>query len=199
VSETLAPTVAESSHHPIDVAVGDDLDRSRITVFFRLLLAIPHFVVLVLWGALVALLAIVGWIVAIITGRLPGGLHGFFVSFLNYATRVTGYVALLSNPFPPFGSGGTYPVNVEVDSPADQSRLGVLFRIVLAIPALFLAYVFRLGLQIAAFLGWFYCLATGRMSGGLQNLGTYCLRYETQTYGYLLLLTSRYPSLSGIS
>ena len=68
-----------------------------------------------------------------------------------------------------------------------------------AVPALILAYLFRLGLQIVAFLGWFYCLVTGRMSGGLQNLGTYCLRYETQTYGYLLLLTSRYPSLSGIA
>jgi uncharacterized protein DUF4389 len=199
VSETLAPTVAESSHHPIRVAVGDDLERSRLTVFFRLLLAIPHVVVLVLWGVLVVLLALVGWIAALVTGRLPGGLHRFFVSFLRYATRVTGYVGLLSNPFPPFGGGGTYPVDVDVDPPAAQSRWSVLFRIVLAIPALFLAYVFRLGLQVVGFLGWFYCLATGRMSGGLQNLGTYCLRYETQTYGYLLLLTSRYPSLSGIS
>ena len=199
MSETFATPVADSSHHPIDVAVGDDLERSRITVFFRLLLAIPHIVVLLLWGVLVALLAIVGWIAALVTGRLPGGLHGFFVSFLRYATRVTGYLTLLANPFPPFGGGGTYSVNVDVDPPAVQSRWSIGFRIVLAIPAMILAYLFRLGLQIVAFLGWFYCLATGRMSSGLQNLGTYCLRYETQMYGYLLLLTSRYPSLGGIA
>jgi len=198
LSESVASTVAESSH-PIHLTVADDLERSRLTVFFRLLLAIPHIVVVVLWGVLVMLLLLVGWFAAVVTGRLPAGLHTFFVSFLRYATRVTGYVTLLSNPFPPFGGGGSYPVEVDVEPPAVQSRWSVGFRIVLAIPALILAYLFRLGLQIVAFLGWFYCLVTGRMSGGLQNLGTYCLRYETQTYGYLLLLTSRYPSLSGIS
>ena len=198
MSESAAPTVAASSH-PIHVIVAGDLDRSRLTVFFRLLLAIPHLVVLALWSVLVVLLAIVGWFAAVATGRLPGGLHAFFVSFLRYATRVTGYLTLLANPYPPFGGGGSYVVDVAADSPAVQSRWSVGFRIVLAIPALILAYVFRLGLQIVGFLGWFYCLATGRMSPGLQNLGTYCIRYETQTYGYLLLLTSRYPSLSGIS
>jgi len=198
VSETAVP-ITTASHHPIRVTVADELERSRLTVFFRLLLVLPHVVVLVLWGVLIALLVLVGWVAAVVTGRLPAGLHGFFVSFLRYATRVTGYLTLLSNPWPPFGSGGSYLVDAEVDPPAPQGRWGVAFRIVLAIPALLLAYVFRLGLQIVAFLGWFYCLATGRQSAGLQGLGAYCLRYETQTYGYLLLLTSRYPSLGGIS
>jgi hypothetical protein len=36
------------------------------------------------------------------------------------------------------------------------------------------------------------------MPGGLENLGVYCLRWETQTWAYVFLLTSRYPSLSGI-
>ena len=51
--------------------------------------------------------------------------------------------------------------------------------------------------QIVAFLGWFYCLATGRMSEGMRNLSGWLLRYETQTYGYIFLLTGRYPSLAG--
>jgi hypothetical protein len=42
--------------HPIRVIVEDGLERSRLTVFFRLLLAIPHLIWLLLWsiGALVA-------------------------------------------------------------------------------------------------------------------------------------------------
>ena len=35
---------------PIRIVVTDDLERSRVTVFFRLLLAIPHLVVVALWG-----------------------------------------------------------------------------------------------------------------------------------------------------
>ena len=35
---------------PVRIVVTDDLERSRVTVFFRLLLAIPHLVVVALWG-----------------------------------------------------------------------------------------------------------------------------------------------------
>ena len=36
--------------HPIQVVVTDDLRRSRLTVFFRGLLVIPHLIVLILWS-----------------------------------------------------------------------------------------------------------------------------------------------------
>jgi hypothetical protein len=35
------------------------------------------------------------------------------------------------------------------------------------------------------------------MSLGMRDLSTWLLRYEVQTYAYLLLLTGRYPSLAG--
>jgi hypothetical protein len=35
---------------PVKLIVTDDLQRSRLTVFFRLLLALPHLVWLFLWG-----------------------------------------------------------------------------------------------------------------------------------------------------
>ena len=31
---------------------------------------------------------------------------------------------------------------------------------------------------------------------GMENLGLYCLHYQAQTWGYLLILTDRYPSLA---
>lgn len=51
--------------------------------------------------------------------------------------------------------------------------------------------------RIVAFLGWFYCLATGNMNEGMRNISAWLLRYEIQTYAYLFLLTEKYPSLSG--
>src|SRR5205085_8653969 len=36
--------------HPVRMLVEDDLHRSRLTVFFRLVLAIPHFLWLYFWG-----------------------------------------------------------------------------------------------------------------------------------------------------
>jgi uncharacterized protein DUF4389 len=186
-----------STQHPIGLIVTDDLQRNRLTVFFRLLLVIPHFIVLALWGIAVWVVVLVAWIVGIFTGRVPDGLHNFMASFLRYATRVVGYMFLLADPWPPFGSGGSYPIDARIDGPQPQSRLTIFFRIILAIPALILAGVFRQVNQIVAFLGWFYALFTGRMNEGMRNISAWLLRYEVQTNGYVLLLTGRYPSLSG--
>jgi hypothetical protein len=49
---------------------------------------------------------------------------------------------------------------------------------------------------VVAFLGAFYALGTGRSPRGFRDLSAYCLRYQAQTYAYLLLLTDRYPTLA---
>ena len=185
--------------HPIRLIANDDLHRSRLTVFFRLLLVIPHAIVLYVWGIVTVIALVLAWLVGIFTGRVPDGLHNFMASYVRYQTRVTAYFLILADPYPPFGSGGTYPVDVEIAPAAKQSRLTVFFRMLLAIPALILAYVFLLGLEIVAFFGWIVSMITGKMPEGLENLGTYCLRWETQTRAYTMLLTGRYPSLAGIS
>jgi hypothetical protein len=185
---------------PIRLIVNDDLHRSRLTVFFRLLLAIPHIVLLVLWTVVVFLVAIVNWFATLITGRSPDSLHAFQARFLRYGTQVTGYTTLLADPYPGFGGGRPYRIDLEVAPPERQNRWITGFRIFLAIPALILANVLFQVLEVIAFLGWFVCLALGRMPQGMRDLGAYCLRYQQQTYGYLLLLTQRYPSLSpGVS
>jgi Domain of unknown function (DUF4389) len=185
------------SDHPVRMTVTDDLVRSRVTVFFRLLLVIPHLIWLALWGALAELAVLIGWFAALFTGRVPAGLHSFVASYLRYTTHVAAYTLLLANPYPAFGGSASYPVDASFAGPEAQSRVTVFFRLLLAIPALFLTSVFRSVNQIIAILSWFYALATGRMNGGMRDLSVWLLRYELQTYAYLFLLTGRYPSLAG--
>ena len=90
-----------------------------------------------------------------------------------------------------------HPIRLSVEDDLRRNRLTVFFRLILAIPALILVYIFRLVNTVVAVLGWFYCLALGRMNEGMRNISAWMLRYETQTFGYLLLLTGAYPSLSG--
>jgi hypothetical protein len=106
---------------------------------------------------------------------------------------------LLANPYPPFhGSPGAgYPVDLHVDTPQSQRRWKIFLRVILAVPALILAWVFGQVLGIVAFLAWFVCVVMGRIPKGMRDLGGYCLRYQQQTYGYMMLLTERYPSLAG--
>jgi hypothetical protein len=180
------------------MTVGPDLRRSRLTVFFRVLIAIPHLLWMMLWGIVAELVVIVAWFAALFIGRVPDGMHNFLASFLRFYTRLSAYLFLLADPYPPFGgSEGGYPVDVRIAPADEQSRLTVFFRLILIIPAALLTYVFRAVNEIVAFLGWFYCLFTGQMHEGMQNISSWLLRYEVQTAAYALLLTGRYPSLSG--
>jgi ABC-type multidrug transport system fused ATPase/permease subunit len=188
---------ADAARHPIGLIVTDDLRRWRLTVFFRLLLAIPQIIWLSIWSIAVIFTVLIAWFAGIVTGRVPDGLHNFNAAFLRYATRVTGYLFLLADPWPGFSNTQPYPIDARVDSPVQQSRLTVFFRLILAIPALILVYVFRAVNEVVAFFAWFYCLVTGRMHEGMRNLSAWLLRYEVQTYAYLMLLTGRYPSLAG--
>ncbi|HEY4347332.1 MAG TPA: DUF4389 domain-containing protein [Gaiellaceae bacterium] len=191
-----APQALAAQTHPIGMVDSDDLRRSRVTVFFRILLAIPHFIFMALWGIAAEIALFFAWLIALFTGRVPAGLHGFLAGYVRYATRVNAYVLLMANPWPPFSSSDAYPLDVQIAPSEPQSRITVLFRLLLAIPAIVLSYVFRIVNNLVALLTWFYALITGRANEGMKNLSVWLFRYEVQTYAYIFLLTGRYPSLS---
>jgi 2-(1,2-epoxy-1,2-dihydrophenyl)acetyl-CoA isomerase len=183
--------------HPVQLVVHDDLRRWRLTVLLRLLLAYPHALVMTAWAVIALPVATVAWVTVLVHGRLPAGMHAWLARFLRYWTHVNAYEFLIADPFPGFrGWFGTYPIDLDIAPPASQERWTTLLRLVLALPAFVLAYVLAIVMEIVAIIGWFAALALGRMPRGMRDLMAYCLRYQAQTYAYLLLLTGRYPTLA---
>jgi len=71
-----AHVAVSPSVRPIRLVVrDDDLRRSRLTVFFRLFLAIPLFIWLLLWGIAAYVVAFVLWLAVLINAEAPRGLH----------------------------------------------------------------------------------------------------------------------------
>jgi len=184
----------DETPHPVRVAVTDDLRRSRLLVFFRLLIAIPHIVWFLLWSLVAWIVGLLNWVCALVIGRAPQPFHRFLARYVRYGTHLGAFLFLIGNPFPGFtGKPGTYPIDLELPEPGPQPRLKTLFRIVLALPALLVDGGLNGALCVAGVLGWFVGVFLGRMPEGLRNLGAYALRYGGQTNAYLFLLTERYP------
>ena len=180
--------------HPVRLQVADDRERNRLTVFFRLLLAIPYVLWGFLWWIAAFFAAIAGWFAALVTGRLPDALHRFLGAFVRYETHVNSFLALLGGPFPGFtGRPGSYPVDLEIDEPQPQHRAKTGFRVFLALPALAVSGGFGTVAFVAAIGAWFSALFTGRIPEGLHRLLGWAVRYGAQAHAYLLLLTDRYP------
>ena len=192
---TTAGTTA--AQHPIRLVVHDDLQRNRLTVFFRLILAIPLVLWSILWGVIAWLAWVVNWFATLFMGRSPDGLHNFLATYLRFVTHVRAYCFLIADPYPGFtGKEGTYPIDLEIDPPERQNRLTVFFRWILAIPALLLMYVLSGLSNLLGIFSWFIALVLGRVPEGLRNFAALALRIEMQTFGYLMLLTGRYPSFN---
>jgi hypothetical protein len=183
--------------HPIRMVVNDDLRRWRLTVATRFILALPHLLVLAVWTYLAIVVGIVNWFITLVRGTSPRGVHEWLARLVRYQAHVYAYLYLVADPYPSFrGWPGTYPVDLEIAPPASQSRWKTLLRIVLVLPAYVLATVLVYVLYIVAFLGAIFALATGRYPRGFRDLSAYCLRYQAQMFGYLLLLTDHYPTLA---
>jgi hypothetical protein len=79
-----------------------DAPRDRLTVAFRILLALPHVIVLWLLGLLWAFTTAIAWVAILVTGRYPETLYGFAIGVLAWTIRVEAYVLLLRDEYPPF-------------------------------------------------------------------------------------------------
>src|SRR5262249_3935148 len=135
------------------------------------------------------------------------GLHEFVGGFIRYVVHVEGYLLLVANPYPGFYlfETGGYPIDVELPPPGRQSRWVTGFRLFLAAPAILLSGAFiggpgggsgsyRFGFGAAgtaAFLTWFFALATGRAPRGARDVAAWALGYSAHASAYLLLLTDR--------
>jgi hypothetical protein len=183
--------------YPVHFSIDYQERASRLTTFFRLILVIPHLIVLSLWLILAFVLAIVSWFAIVITGRHPRGVFDMQAKFLAYYARVLSYQWLLVDRFPPFGGGSPddrYPVQVGVEYPERQSRLTVFFRYFMAIPALLVSYALNILLEILGVFAWFAIIFLGRLPRGLFEVMELPVRYQVRLSAYaFLLLTDEYP------
>ena len=89
-----------------------------------------------------------------------------------------------------------HPFRIEIPERPRQKRLVTLFRLLLAVPVIVLGSVLSVVLSTVAIPAWFAGVIFGRNTAGLQELGTFCLRYQLEVQAYVLLVTPAYPRLA---
>jgi Domain of unknown function (DUF4389) len=111
---SFSPTPVDPGDDPRAlVAVEPDLgERNRVTAFFRIILAIPHLILVALLEIALLVVAIIGFFAVLFTGRWPVGLRSFALGVGRWWLRVQAYLLLLTDEYPPFAFddlGGTAP------------------------------------------------------------------------------------------
>jgi len=204
--------------YPVSVGVEPSLtNRNRLTTAFRLVLAIPHLILVGgiglglashgdnrttiggeggLFGAAAIFLAIVSWFTIVFAGRHITGIRQFTSFYLRWRVRALAYFMLLEDVYPPFGDA-PYPASIEVaDPPGPRDRVAVCLRILFAIPHIVVLIFVLMAWCFTTIAAWFIILFTGNYPQGLYEFGIGALRWRLRVEAYLLLMVDEYPPFS---
>ena len=185
--------------YPVAYEVDYVERRSRISTFFRLLLAIPWFVVSIVWGVVALVCVVVAWFAIVLTARYPEGLYNGVSMALRFWTRLNGFALLMTDAFPPFGGeeNPEYPVRLRIAPPLERyDRWKTLFRLLLEIPIVIALYFVQLVSRAISLLAWLVIVVTGKLPRGIFDVMRFTLAYESRAAAYQLLLTETYPPFS---
>ena len=206
--------------YPVSTTIEPQLaDRNRLTTAFRLILAIPH-VILVggvgagfavhsgrsdltsfggeagLLGSIAFLLAVISWLTIVITGEHYTPIRRYTHFYLRWRVRALSYFMLLEDGYPPFGDA-PYPAALTFDEPDKaHDRLTVGLRLLLAIPHFIALFFIVCTWWVTTIVAWFLILITGRYPQGLYAFGAGALRWLIRVEAYMLLMIDEYPPFS---
>ena len=205
--------------YPVSVDVTPAVtNRNRLTTAFRLILAIPHAILVggvglgLAWvhddsrtrlgsesgllGAVAFFLAIVSWFTIVFTGRHITGIRQFTAFYMRWRVRALAYLMLLEDPYPPFGDA-PYPASLTIVDPiGPRDRVTVGFRIFLGIPHFIVLVCLVFAWWITSFVAWLAILFTAAYPQGLYDFGVGVLRWLLRVEAYMLLLVDEYPPFS---
>lgn len=96
--------ISDDPAYPIRVNVAPRAaSQSRLTVFFRLILALPVFFLLYFVSYMHLMIGVVAWLTIVFRGYLPEQLNTAMTFCNSLYGRVYGYLALLTDDYPPIG------------------------------------------------------------------------------------------------
>src|SRR4051794_35341604 len=193
--------MANALTYPVTYEVDSQLtDRNRVTGLFRLILAIPHIILVGspgvlsgafsfggrgvgssfssfsssgVLGAVGFIMAFISWFAIVFTGKMPQGLWDFIANIMRWKARSDAYIALLRDEYPPFSfEDPGYGARVGFATPpVERNRVTVFFRIFMIIPHLIVLILVGVAWFVTYVIGWLAIIFTGAYPEGLYRFG----------------------------
>lgn len=190
-------TAAPAPGTPIQFDVEYPEELSRLLIFVKWLLLIPHFFILYALGAVHGVITLIALFAILFTTKYPEGLFKIALGILRWQANVYAYFLLQRDEYPPFSwDAGEYPLTLEVEYPDSLNRWAPLYKWLLAIPNMIVLMVLGFVAFILVFFSWFAILFTGKFPSGLFDFVVGTQRWSLRLNAYIYLMRDEYPPFS---
>lgn len=181
--------------YPVRVEAQRQDEYNRWLPLVKWLLALPHYLVLVVLGIGVLFVHVIAFFAVLFTGSYPRGLWNYVVGVIRWGWRVGAYVLLLTDEYPPFSLDEEpgYPATFEADYPEHTDRWRPLVQWLLIIPYYFVATILVYVAEVVAFIAVFVILFTRNLPEGMFRLILNPFRWSLRAQAYGYFLVTRYP------
>ena len=193
------------SDYPVNLSVAQDEGQNRlwgipfIGLIIRSILVIPQAIVLFILAFAIGFVMFFSWIPVLVNGRQAEFVYTIIGGYLRLATRVGGYVLLMTGRYPPFGPGGEHTIDLTFDETEQQNRLwgiplvGLWVRWIILIPHFVVLFFIGIVFAFISLVTWIPVLVNGRTADWVVRWVGGFYRWFNRVYAYALLLTGKYP------
>ena len=202
----------EHSEYPVQLEIDPATSQNRLTVLFRPILTIPHWIALTFLGIPAGVVWLLASFSILLTARYPEGLLRFSIGVTRWSMRVFGYGGMISDDalfvggfltdrYPPFSLGEhpDYPIRLILPERVEgRNRVTGFFpvRIILAVPHIIILAISRYIIVPLTIVAWLAATVLGHDPNWLHNfIGGY-IRWNARVSAYAALLVDEYPPFS---
>jgi hypothetical protein len=188
-------TTGAAADYPVHLEIQHQEEYSRFMPLVKWLLAIPHYLVLLVLGIGALFVIIASFFAVLFTGRFPDGMFNYLVGVHRWGLRVIAYTDLMVDPYPPFtlDDDPNYPVHFDIDYPESVNRWRPLVHWLLVIPYAIVAYIIYYLGRIMVFFAFFTILFAKTYPEGMFNIVRVSLRWMARASAYEYWMVTRYP------
>ena len=195
----------KSSPYPVQFNVDYPKSLGRPSTFFRLVLAIPIYVILVLVASGlrfgistgVGLLFLPTLLMILFRKKYPRWWFDWNVELFKFTNRISAYLMLLRDEYPSTDQEQAVHLRIQYPDAKNLNRWLPLVKWLLAIPHYIVLAILGIASLVAVIIAWFAILLTGRYPRGLFDFVVGVTRWSNRVTAYAFLLTTdKYPPFS---
>jgi hypothetical protein len=204
----------ETKGYPATLNIDYPEQSDRLTVFFRLFLAIP---ILIIWVLLVGgsggstsadngnsayygigILFVPTLLMILFRKKYPRWWFNWSLALSQFGARVSAYALFLRDEYPSTDEEQAVHLEIRYPDAATELQRGMpLIKWLLALPHIIVLAFLGIAVFFVSIIAWFAILITGSYPRGLFDFVVGVMRWELRVAAYAILLTTdQYPPFS---